>query len=207
MNLVFLGAPGAGKGTQATRVCEKYRIPHISTGDILRANIQAGTPLGVQAKSLIDRGMLVPVEVVVVLMRDRLAQADCAHGYLLDGFPRTLEQARALAQFAQIDLAIDIAVDPEMVVDRIAGRRMCRCGESYHISMHPSPICDKCGQQLYQRDDDKPETVKARLEVYREQTEPLIGFYREAGVLRTVNGAQEMDRVFADIVGVLDGQH
>lgn len=207
MNLVFLGAPGAGKGTQATRVCEKYRIPHISTGDILRANIQAGTPLGVQAKSLIDRGMLVPDEVVVGLMRDRLAQADCAHGYLLDGFPRTLEQARALAQFARIDLAIDIAVDPEMVVDRIAGRRMCRCGESYHISMHPSPICDKCGQQLYQRDDDKPETVKARLEVYREQTEPLIGFYREAGVLRTVNGAQEMDRVFADIVGVLDGQH
>ncbi len=207
MNLVFLGAPGAGKGTQATRVCEKYRIPHISTGDILRANIQAGTPLGVQAKSLIDRGMLVPDEVVVGLMRDRLAQADCAHGYLLDGFPRTLEQAHALAQFARIDLAIDIAVDPEMVVDRIAGRRMCRCGESYHISMHPSPICDKCGQQLYQRDDDKPETVKARLEVYREQTEPLIGFYREAGVLRTVNGAQEMDRVFADIVGVLDGQH
>ena len=207
MNLVFLGAPGAGKGTQATRVCEKYRIPHISTGDILRANIQAGTPLGVQAKSLIDRGMLVPDEVVVGLMRDRLAHADCAHGYLLDGFPRTLEQAHALAQFARIDLAIDIAVDPEMVVDRIAGRRMCRCGESYHISMHPSPICDKCGQQLYQRDDDKPETVKARLEVYREQTEPLIGFYREAGVLRTVNGAQEMDRVFADIVGVLDGQH
>lgn len=207
MNLVFLGAPGAGKGTQATRVCDTYQIPHISTGDILRANIQSGTPLGVEAKSYIDRGMLVPDEVVIGLMKDRLTQPDCQKGYLLDGFPRTLEQARALAGFATIDTVIDIDVDPAMVVERIAGRRMCRCGESYHISWHPSDICDKCGQKLYQRDDDKPETVQARLDVYRKQTAPLIDFYREQGVLHTVDGTKSMDEVYGQIVEVLNGKH
>ncbi len=204
MNLVFLGAPGAGKGTQATRVCEKYNIPHISTGDILRANIKAGTPLGVEAKTFIDKGLLVPDEVVIGLVKNRLQESDCQWGYLLDGFPRTIQQAEALSQFATIQKAVNIVVDEDMVVERIAGRRMCSCGESYHISWHSSPICDKCGKTLYQRDDDKAETVKARLEVYNKQTAPLIKFYNDLGVLVDVNGAQEMSKVFDDIVRVLD---
>ena len=174
MYLVFLGAPGAGKGTQATRVCEKYNIPHISTGDILRANIKAGTALGVEAKGYIDKGLLVPDEVVIGLVKQRLQEADCKRGYLLDGFPRTIEQAKALNDFAKISCAINIAVDEKLVVDRIAGRRMCKCGESYHVSWYDKDTCAKCGEKLYQRDDDKEGTVKSRLEVYNAQTAPLI---------------------------------
>lgn len=204
LSLVFLGAPGAGKGTQATKVCEKYNIPHISTGDILRANIKEGTELGIQAKSFIDKGLLVPDEVVIGLVKDRLSKDDCKVGYLLDGFPRTIEQAKALDSFASIAMAINIEVDEQMVIDRIAGRRMCTCGESYHISWHNSDTCSKCGAKLYQRDDDKPETVKSRLEVYNKQTAPLIEYYNSKNVLFNVNGAQEVTKVLQDIEKVID---
>lgn len=204
MYLVFLGAPGAGKGTQATRICEKYNIPHISTGDILRANIKEGTPLGVEAKKFIDKGLLVPDEVVIGLVKQRLGEKDCEKGFLLDGFPRTLEQAKALNEFAKISNAINICVDENLVVDRIAGRRMCKCGESYHVSWYDKDACAKCGSKLYQRDDDKEETVKARLEVYKKQTAPLIEYYKQMGVLSDVDGAQEMNKVFEDIVRILD---
>ena len=207
MYLVFLGAPGAGKGTQATRVCEKYNIPHISTGDILRANIKAGTALGVEAKSYIDKGLLVPDEVVIGLVKQRLQEADCQKGYLLDGFPRTIEQAKSLNDFAKISCAINIAVDEKLVVERIAGRRMCKCGESYHVSWYNKDTCAKCGEKLYQRDDDKEETVKSRLEVYNAQTAPLIEYYSEMGILKDVDGAQEMNKVFDDIVRILDDNH
>ncbi|MDE5756598.1 MAG: adenylate kinase [Clostridia bacterium] len=207
MYLVFLGAPGAGKGTQATKVCEKYDIPHISTGDILRANIKAGTALGVEAKGYIDKGLLVPDEVVIGLVKQRLQEADCQKGYLLDGFPRTIEQAKALNDFAKISCAINIAVDEKLVVDRIAGRRMCKCGESYHVSWYDKDTCAKCGEKLYQRDDDKEDTVKARLEVYNAQTAPLIEYYGKMGILKDVDGAQEMNKVFDDIVRILDDNH
>ena len=207
MYLVFLGAPGAGKGTQATRVCEKYNIPHISTGDILRANIKAGTALGVEAKSYIDKGLLVPDEVVIGLVKQRLQEADCKKGFLLDGFPRTIEQAKALNDFAKITCTINIAVDEKLVVDRIAGRRMCKCGESYHISWYDKDVCAKCGEKLYQRDDDKEDTVKSRLEVYNAQTAPLIEYYGNMGILKDVDGAQEMNKVFDDIVRILNDNH
>lgn len=203
MNLVFLGAPGAGKGTQATRVCDRYGIPHISTGDILRANIKAGTPLGVEAKTYIDKGLLVPDDVVIGLVEQRLGEEDCKNGYLLDGFPRTLEQAEALSKFSDITYAINIQVDSDMVIDRIAGRRMCKCGESYHISWYNSDKCQKCGSVLYQRDDDKKDTVKARLEVYEKQTAPLIDYYNSKGALRNVDGKKGMEEVFEDIAEIL----
>lgn len=204
-NLIFLGAPGAGKGTQAKRVSEKYNIPHISTGDILRANIKAETELGKLAKSYIDAGKLVPDEVIIRVMEDRLSADDCKNGYLLDGFPRTLEQAKALDKITKVSLAVDIVVDPEAVVSRIAGRRMCVCGESYHVSTHPSDVCDKCGKKLYQRDDDKEETVKERLNVYFAQTAPLIDYYSEKGVLVSVDGMKDVNGVFGEIVKVIDG--
>ena len=203
MNLVFLGAPGAGKGTQATRVCDRYGIPHISTGDILRANIKAGTPLGVEAQTYIDKGLLVPDDVVIGLVEQRLGEEDCKNGYLLDGFPRTLEQAEALSKFSDITYAINIQVDSDMVIDRIAGRRMCKCGESYHISWYNSDKCQKCGSVLYQRDDDKEDTVKARLEVYEKQTAPLIDYYNSKGALRNVDGKKGMEEVFEDIAEIL----
>lgn len=203
--IVLLGAPGAGKGTQAKLIAGRYSLPHISTGDILRSNIKEGTQLGRLAKSYIDEGRLVPDEVVVAIVRDRLAKPDCENGFLLDGFPRTTAQAEELDKFARVTHAVDIEVDPAEVVKRIAGRRMCRCGESYHISSHSSPYCDKCGAELYQRDDDKEETVAKRLEVYAEQTAPLIGYYRDKGVLFGVNGMKSVDEVFAQIAEVLDG--
>lgn len=204
-NLVFLGAPGAGKGTQAKRISEKYGIPHISTGDILRANIKAGTELGMLAKSYIDKGALVPDEVIIKVMESRLAEADCKNGYLLDGFPRTIEQAKALDKITDVTLAVNIVVDNDAVVARIAGRRMCVCGESYHVSAHPSDVCDKCGAKLYQRDDDKEETVKSRLEVYEKQTAPLIEYYSAKGVLRDVDGMKDVADVTSEIVKVIDG--
>lgn len=204
-NLVFLGAPGAGKGTQAKRISEKYGIPHISTGDILRANIKAGTELGKLAKSYIDKGALVPDEVIIKVMQARLAEEDCKSGYLLDGFPRTIEQAKALDGITEVTLAINIAVDGDAVVARIAGRRMCVCGESYHVSTHPSDVCDKCGAKLYQRDDDKEETVKSRLEVYEKQTAPLIEYYSAKGVLRDVDGMKDVAEVTEEIIKVIDG--
>ena len=204
-NLVFLGAPGAGKGTQAKRISEKYGIPHISTGDILRANIKAGTELGKLAKSYIDKGALVPDEVIIKVMQARLAEEDCKNGYLLDGFPRTIEQAKALDGITEVTLAINIAVDGDAVVARIAGRRMCVCGESYHVSTHPSDVCDKCGAKLYQRDDDKEETVKSRLEVYEKQTAPLIEYYSAKGVLRDVDGMLDVSEVTEEIIKAIDG--
>lgn len=204
MNLIFLGAPGAGKGTQAARICEKFNIPHISTGDILRANIKAATPLGIKAKSIIEQGLLVPDEVVIGLIQDRLKSNDCQKGYVLDGFPRTIEQAKALNEFAKIDKAVNIVVNEGMVIERIAGRRMCVCGESYHISSHTTSTCDKCRKELYQREDDKPQTVKARIDVYNKQTAPLIEYYSNMNIIANVDGAQSVDKVFADIEDMLN---
>ena len=196
MKLIMLGAPGAGKGTQAKKIAEKYSIPHISTGDIFRANIKNGTELGKKAKTFMDQGLLVPDELVVDLVVDRVNQEDCKNGYVLDGFPRTIPQAealdRALAEMGQkIDYAINVEVPDENIVNRMSGRRACvDCGATYHIVYAPTAkegICDKCGAELILRDDDKPETVTKRLSVYHEQTRPLISFYADKHVLYTVD--------------------
>lgn len=204
MKLILLGAPGAGKGTQATRISDKYGLPHISTGDILRKNIKEGTELGIEAKSYIDAGQLVPDEVVINIVKDRLQQADCKKGYILDGFPRTVAQAEALYKVAEIDAVINIAVDPALIVDRITGRRMCACGESYHISMGIGETCPKCGSKLYQRDDDKEETVKARMQVYENQTAPLIDYYTAKDLVIDVDGGKPLNEVFEQISKVID---
>ncbi len=204
MKLILLGAPGAGKGTQATRISDKYNLPHISTGDILRKNIKEGTKLGVQAKSFIDAGQLVPDEVVINIVNDRLQQADCNNGYILDGFPRTVAQAEALDKVAKIDAVINIAVDASLIVNRITGRRMCACGESYHISMGIGDTCPKCGAKLYQRDDDKEETVKARMQVYDTQTAPLIDYYTAKNLVIDVDGGKPLNEVFEQISKVID---
>lgn len=212
MKIVMLGAPGAGKGTQAKRIAEAYGIPHISTGDIFRANIKAGTELGKLAKSYIDQGGLVPDEVTIGMLMDRIHEADCEKGYVLDGFPRTIPQAESLtkalaAEGNRIDAAVDIDVPDENIIARMSGRRVCpNCGASYHIVYHAPKqegICDDCGKPVAQRDDDKPETVKKRLDVYHEQTQPLIDYYKAEGVLKSVDGTQDMDKVFADIKAVL----
>ncbi len=204
MKLILLGAPGAGKGTQATRISDKYGLPHISTGDILRKNIKEGTELGKEAKSYIDAGQLVPDEVVINIVKDRLQQADCKKGYILDGFPRTVAQAEALDKVAEIDAVINIAVDPALIVDRITGRRMCACGESYHISMGIGETCPKCGSKLYQRDDDKEDTVKARMQVYENQTAPLIDYYTAKDLVIDVDGGKPLNEVFEQISKVID---
>lgn len=204
MKLILLGAPGAGKGTQATRISDKYDLPHISTGDILRKNIKEGTELGIEAKSYIDAGQLVPDEVVINIVKDRLQQADCKKGYILDGFPRTVAQAEALDKVAEIDAVINFAVDPALIVDRITGRRMCACGESYHISMGIGETCPKCGSKLYQRDDDKEETVKARMQVYENQTAPLIDYYTAKDLVIDVDGGKPLNEVFEQISKVID---
>ena len=205
MNVIFLGPPGAGKGTQAVRVCERLGIPQISTGDILRRAIKEGTPTGLAAKAYIDRGDLVPDSVVIDIVRERLAQSDCKSGYLLDGFPRTVAQAEALASFAKIDKVVDIDVDDQVLVDRLSGRRVClTCGGTYHTSqLNGSTKCERCGAELIQRDDDKPETVLSRLKVYHAQTAPLIDFYKERGLLATVDGSLSMDDCFAAILSHL----
>lgn len=212
MKIIMLGAPGAGKGTQAKMIAEKYGVPHVSTGDIFRANIKNGTELGMEAKKYMDQGLLVPDELTVKILLDRVANEDCKNGYVLDGFPRTIPQAevldKALTELGdQIDYAIDVDVPDENIVKRMGGRRAClSCGATYHIEHVPPKsegICDKCGQELVLRDDDKPETVKNRLNVYHEQTQPLIEFYTKKGVLKTVDGTVDMKDVFAAIVEIL----
>lgn len=204
MKLILLGAPGAGKGTQATKIAEKYGIPHISTGDIFRKNIKEGTPVGLKAKSYIDKGQLVPDEVTCELVKGRLAESDCANGFLLDGFPRNVFQAATLDGMTDIDAVINIEVDHEALTERITGRRVCaKCGESYHVSVKKDGKCDKCDGELIQRDDDKVETVKSRLEVYNSSTKPLIAYYEKTGKLKTVDGMQSVQDVFRDIVKAL----
>ena len=205
MKMIFLGPPGAGKGTQAVRVCERLGIPQISTGDILRRAIKDQTPTGLAAKSYIDKGQLVPDSVVIDIVRERLAQDDCANGYLLDGFPRTVPQAQALATFADIDVVIDIEVSDEALTKRLSGRRVClACGGTYHVAtLGGATTCAKCGAELIQRDDDKAETVLNRLSVYHAQTAPLIDFYTEKGLLKAVDGAKPMDECFNAILNAL----
>lgn len=205
MNVVFLGPPGAGKGTQAVRVCERLGIPQISTGDILRKAIREQTETGLKAKSYIDQGLLVPDEVVIDIVRERLAMPDCQNGYILDGFPRTVPQAQALSGFARIDAVIDIEVSDEQLVARLSGRRVCpACGATFHVSsLGGRTDCDKCGAGLVQRDDDKAETVLNRLNVYHAQTAPLIDYYGSQGLLKTVDGSQPLDDCFAAILRAL----
>ena len=212
MKIVMLGAPGAGKGTQAKMISEKYGIPHISTGDIFRANIKENTDLGKKAKEYMDKGLLVPDELVVDLVVDRLAQDDAKKGYVLDGFPRTIPQAEALDEALakigeKLDYAIDVDVPDENIINRMSGRRACiSCGGTYHIKYNPTKkegICDACGGELILRDDDKPETVTKRLNVYHEQTQPLIDYYTKAGILKEVDGTVDLDAVFEAIVKIL----
>lgn len=212
MKIIMLGAPGAGKGTQAKKIAAKYAIPHISTGDIFRANIKNNTELGQKAKTYMDKGELVPDELVVDLIMDRFKEADCANGYVLDGFPRTIPQAEALdkalsANGESVDYAINVEVPDENIINRMSGRRACvGCGATYHIQFNPTKvegICDACGEKLILRDDDKPETVKKRLDVYHQQTQPLIDYYKNAEVLAEVDGTQPMDAVFQGIVEIL----
>ena len=212
MKIIMLGAPGAGKGTQAIRIAEKLGIPHISTGDIFRANIKNNTPLGQKAKSYMDQGLLVPDELTCDLVTDRIVKEDCRGGYILDGFPRTIPQAEALDKALEklgtsIDFAIDVDVPDEAIVSRMGGRRACTgCGATYHVVFNPPKtegVCDHCGEKLILRDDDRPETVQKRLDVYHAQTQPLISYYDAKGILRTVDGTQKMDDVFAGIMAVL----
>lgn len=212
MKIIMLGAPGAGKGTQAKMIADKYQIPHISTGDIFRSNIKEGTELGKEAKTYMDKGLLVPDELTVKILLDRVAKDDCRNGYVLDGFPRTIPQAEVLDEALaklndKIDYAIDVDVPDENIIRRMSGRRAClACGATYHIEHIPPKtegICDRCGKELVQRDDDKEETVKNRLNVYHEQTQPLIDFYTKKGILKTVDGTVDMKDVFAAIVKIL----
>lgn len=213
MKIIMLGAPGAGKGTQAKRIAEKYNIPHISTGDIFRANIKNGTELGKKAKTYMDQGLLVPDELVVDLVVDRVAQDDAKNGYVLDGFPRTIPQAEALDAALEkindkVDYAIDVDVPDSNIIDRMSGRRACvGCGGTYHIVYNPTKaegICDTCGGKLILRDDDKPETVENRLKVYHDQTQPLIDYYTKKSILKSVDGTKDMNEVFANIVKILE---
>ena len=213
MKIIMLGAPGAGKGTQAKKIAEKYHIPHISTGDIFRANIKGGTELGMKAKTFMDQGMLVPDEVTIGMLMDRINDDDCKNGYVLDGFPRTIPQAESLTKALKernesVDYAINVDVPDENIITRMSGRRAClACGATYHIVFNPTKaegICDTCGEKLVLRDDDKPETVQKRLGVYHEQTQPLIDYYKNADVLAEVDGTQNLDKVFQDIVTILE---
>lgn len=212
LKIIMLGAPGAGKGTQARKIAAKYSIPHISTGDIFRANIKNNTELGQKAKTYMDKGELVPDELVVDLIMDRFKEPDCANGYVLDGFPRTIPQAEALdkalnAQNESVDYAINVEVPDENIINRMSGRRACvGCGATYHIQFNPTKVegvCDVCGEKLILRDDDKPETVKNRLSVYHEQTQPLIDYYAKKSILAEVDGTKDMEDVFNAIVEIL----
>lgn len=212
MKIIMLGAPGAGKGTQAKQIAAKYEIPHISTGDIFRANLKNGTELGKKAKVYMDQGLLVPDELTCDLVMDRIAQDDCSRGFVLDGFPRTIPQAEALTNALSkigqsMDYAIDVDVPDENIVNRMGGRRAClNCGATYHIIFNPTQaegICDACGNKTVLRDDDKPETVQKRLTVYHDQTQPLIDYYKEQNILKSIDGTKPMDEVFSDIVAIL----
>lgn len=212
MKIIMLGAPGAGKGTQAKLIAEKYGVPHVSTGDIFRANIKNGTELGMEAKKYMDQGLLVPDELTVRILLDRVAQDDCKNGYVLDGFPRTIPQAEVLDEALtkindKIDYAVNVEVPDENIIRRMSGRRAClACGATYHIEHIPPKkegICDACGKELVLRDDDKAETVRNRLDVYHKQTQPLIDFYQAKGILHSVDGTVDMNEVFAAITEIL----
>ena len=212
MKIIMLGAPGAGKGTQAKKIAAKYGIPHISTGDIFRANIKNGTELGKKAKTYMDQGMLVPDDLTVDLVTDRIHKDDCKSGYVLDGFPRTIPQAEALdkalsAMNEKLDHAIEVNVPDENIVKRMSGRRAClNCGATYHVVYAPTKvenICDMCGGELILRDDDKPETVLKRLGIYHNQTKPLIDYYKEEGILTTIDGTAALEDVFKAIIAIL----
>ena len=212
MKLIMLGAPGAGKGTQAKKISAKYGIPHISTGDIFRANIKGGTELGMKAKAFMDQGQLVPDEITIGMLLDRIKEDDCQKGYVLDGFPRTIPQAESLTKALtelgdKIDWAVNVDVPDENIISRMSGRRAClKCGATYHV-VYAAPkaegICDTCGEALVLREDDKPETVQKRLNVYHEQTQPLIDYYTKQGVLKTVDGTKNLEEVFQEVVSIL----
>jgi len=212
MKIIMLGAPGAGKGTQAKKIADVCKVPHISTGDIFRANIKNDTELGAKAKAYMDKGLLVPDELVCDLVVDRIQQSDCEKGYILDGFPRTIPQAQALTDALnaigqKMDYAINIEVPDENIISRMSGRRACvGCGATYHLVYNPTKVdgvCDTCGEKLILRDDDQPETVKNRLDVYHKQTQPLIDYYKAEGILVEVDGTKSMDEVFEDVLKVL----
>ena len=213
MKIIMLGAPGAGKGTQAKKIAEKYGIPHISTGDIFRANIKNQTELGMKAKAYMDQGALVPDELTLELIMDRFTNDDCKNGYVLDGFPRTIPQAEALTKALAdkqdaVDYAINVDVPDEAIVTRMSGRRAClACGGTYHIKFNPTKvegICDACGGELVLRNDDKPETVQKRLDVYHEQTQPLIDYYQTQNILKEVDGTLPLEEVFQAIIAILE---
>ena len=206
MNIILLGAPGAGKGTQASKISDAYALPHISTGDIFRENIKNETEIGLLAKSYIDKGQLVPDEVTCKIVENRIVKPDCEKGYMLDGFPRTIAQAEALDKITNVDLVINIDVDFSLLLDRLCGRRVCKdCGESYHVTkLNGETKCSRCGGELYQRKDDNPETVQSRLDVYKAQTAPLIEYYGKKGVLFNVEGNAAPETVFAAIAAKLD---
>lgn len=206
MNIILLGAPGAGKGTQASKISQAYNLPHISTGDIFRENIKNQTPVGILAKSYIDKGQLVPDEVTCEIVEERLACDDCKNGYMLDGFPRTIAQAEELSKMAKVDVVINIDVDFSLLLDRLCGRRVCKdCGESYHVSrLNGATTCVRCGGELYQRKDDNPDTVRKRLIVYNAQTAPLIDYYAKKGLLFNVVGNTTPEDVFQEVSKKLD---
>lgn len=215
MNILFMGPPGAGKGTQAEKIVNEFQIPHISTGDAFRAAMSQGTPLGVEAKSYVDKGLLVPDEITNGIVRDRLAQPDCDKGFLLDGFPRTIAQAEALDGMLadlgkKIDVVFNLVVDRGLLLARLTGRRICKsCGATYHVLFNPPKqegICDKCGGELYQRSDDTEEKVGTRLDEYSNKTAPLLDYYRNKGILHEVNGEQDIHQVTAEISSILRGQ-
>lgn len=205
MKLVFLGAPGSGKGTHASLLKVDLNVPHISTGDIFRANIKGKTPLGIKAKSFIDNGQLVPDELTIELVRDRLSSEDCKEGFILDGFPRTIAQAEALKGFSALDAVVNFVLDSDIIVERISKRRMCVCGETYNLALlNGSNVCAKCGKELYQRADDKEETVRKRLEVYEKETAPLIDYYRERGQIYDLDcNNKSIEEVYENLKSIL----
>ncbi|KKY00814.1 adenylate kinase [Paraclostridium benzoelyticum] len=215
MRIILLGPPGAGKGTQAAGIVEKYNIPHISTGDIFRKNIKEGTELGKKAKGYIDQGLLVPDELTVGLVTDRIAQPDCEKGFMLDGFPRNVAQAQHLDEYLKevgisLDKVVNIEVDKDILVGRAVGRRICKsCGATYHVEFNPPKVdgvCDVCGGELYQRADDNEETVSKRIQVYLDETKPLVNYYSEEGIIANINGQQSIENVFGDIVEALGSE-